>query len=408
MTTTHREPLRTEQAPVTGDPPAATPERVAALEAELAQVKADRSIEQERLDRRAGWRRFFAMVLAIVAAVSIVFSLTGIWLRTTMLNSENFASAAGPLTKNEDVARAVGEYAAAEIVTHTGAQQEIQQVLPSDAQVLAGPIASALQTGLAEGVEDVIQTDEFEAVFETAVRIAHSEALLVLEGDGDAIESSDGRVTLNLVTVINDVLREASADLSAVLGTNITAPTISADDIPADQIAQLEAALGVQLPADFGQVTLFQSDELSQAQRWVDRFDAGLEVAVVIAIASTVGAFALASDRRRMVVVIGSAVPIFTIVTWLLVDANESSYFGHIDDQTSRAAARAATDTLFAGLDRLAFWTIGLSLVAVAVAVLTRHVDVAELVAGSGGSDEDQAPDEEQTPDEEQEAVDHE
>ena len=264
--------------PVAGAPP--SERTVADLEAELDRVKADRSVEQERLDRRSQWRRFFSTTLAIVAALSIVFSVTGIWLRTTVLDSERFAAAAAPLTKNDDVARAISEFAAAEIVTHTNAQQEIQQFLPTDAQVLAGPIASGLEDGLAEVVDDVVQTDEFQAVFETAIRVSHEEALLILDGDGDVIESKDGQVTINLLIVVNDVIQAAASDLSAVLGTNITVPTISPDDVPADQIAELESALGVQLPADFGHVTLFQSDELAEAQTWVNRFDTWLEVII--------------------------------------------------------------------------------------------------------------------------------
>lgn len=353
-----------------GDPPAS--ERVAELEAELDRVKADRSVEQERLDRRSQWRRFFSVTLAIVAAVAIVFSVTGIWLRSTVLNSERFAAAAAPLTKNDDVARAISEFAAAEIVTHTGAEQEIQQVLPADAQVLAGPIASGLTEGLTEVVDEVIQTDEFQAVFETAVRLSHEEALLILEGDGEVIESEDGHVTINLLAVINGVLQAASADLSAVLGTNISVPTISADDVPADQIAEFEAALGVQLPADFGQITLFQSDELAEAQALVDRFDTWLEVMVIVAIASTLGAFALTFDRRRTVMTLGTAISVVTVLTWLVIDGSEGDYVKHIEDPTGRAAARAATDVMFSGLDLVAWWAIALSLVAVGVAAFTR------------------------------------
>ncbi|MGI9598771.1 MAG: hypothetical protein ACR2QK_21585 [Acidimicrobiales bacterium] len=395
MTTTQRGTQTDEQQhqpaqPSTAGPPIAD-RRVADLEAELAEVKADRTVEQERLDRRTSWRRFFSAALAIVAAFSIVFSLTGIWLRVTALDSERFATAAAPLTKNGDVARAISEYTAAEIVAHTGAQAEIERVLPSDATVLAGPIASALQDGLALGVQDVVQTDEFEAVFETAVRVAHEEALLILEGDGDVIESKNGLVTLNLLAVINDVLRAASSDLSAILGTTIDLPEINADDVPAAQIAELESALGVKLPADFGQVTLFESDELAEAQTWVQRFDTWLEVAIVVAIASAVGAFVLAFDRRRTVITMGIAVPVITVLTWLLVDANESSYASHIDDPTGRAAATAAADVMFAGLDRLAFWTVALSIVAVVAAIVTRNVsmDQVKAVAQSSGEDSD-------------------
>ena len=380
------EPTKPADRPSSGDPP--TEQRVAELESELDRVKADRSAEQERLDRRDGWRRFFSTTLAIVAAVSIVFSVTGIWLRTTALNSERFAAAAAPLTKNDDVARAISEFAAAEIVTHTGAEQEIQRVLPADAQALAGPITSGLQDGLTEVVDDVVQTDEFQAVFETAVRLAHEEALVILDGDGDVVESSDGQVTINLLSVINGVVQAAAADLSSVLGTTITVPTISADDVPADQIAELESALGVQLPPDFGQVTLFQSSELAEAQTWVNRFDTWLEVMIVVAIAATIGAFALAFDRRRTVITLGITIPVATVLTWLLVDGTEDEYYKHIEDPTGRAAARAATDVVFAGLDRVAWWTIGLSLAAVVVAVLTRDVTVGNTGASRSEPDD--------------------
>ncbi|MEL7156034.1 MAG: hypothetical protein AAFN30_05480, partial [Actinomycetota bacterium] len=204
MTTTEQ---AQDQPTTTTDQPPDDDRRVADLQEELARVKADRSAEEERLARRAGWRRFFSTALALLAAVSIVFSLTGLWMRSTMLDSDRFAAAVGPLVKNEDVAKAISEYAAAEIVAHTGAEQEIAKALPADAQFLSGPIASGLQDGLAIGVEDVIQTDEFEAVFEGAAKVAHEEGLLILDGDGDVIESKNGLVTLNLIAVINDVMR---------------------------------------------------------------------------------------------------------------------------------------------------------------------------------------------------------
>ena len=397
MTTQHRSQPSTDSQPTrsttdTGDPPL-DGRRVApngndpADPADVARSAAGAD-GSEQSGRRAGGRPVFSTVLAVVAAFSIVFSLTGIWVRVTALDSDRFAAAAAPLTKNDDVARAISEYAATEIVIHTGAQDEIQRVLPTDAQVLAAPIASALQDGLAVGVQDVIQTDEFEAVFESVVKVAHEEALLILEGDGDVIESKNGLVTLNLIAVINDVIRATGDDLSALFGTNISLPEINPDDIPADQIAELEAALGVQLPEDFGQVTLFRSEELAEAQTWVNRFDTWLEVMILIAVASTIGAFVLAPDRRRTVITIGCGIPFIAVITWLLVDANEGSYATHIDDPVGRAAARAAAHTMFSGLDRLAWWTIGLSIAAVIAAVATRNVSAdqvrATVRAGSG------------------------
>jgi hypothetical protein len=60
---------------------------------------------------------------------------------------------------------------------------------------------------------------------------------------------------------------------SDLTGKQVTLPTITSAEPPQKAVNKLSKALGVQLPSNFGQITLVKSDKLATVQRLVKAFD---------------------------------------------------------------------------------------------------------------------------------------
>ena len=94
---------------------------------------------------------------------------------------------------------------------------------------------------------------------------AHDRAMQLLEGDGLAhgISVVNGEVSINFLPLVSRGLQELS-DLGVPGLDKI--PELTPDGDPSQQIAQLEEATGRDLPDDFGQLVVYRSDRLANAQ----------------------------------------------------------------------------------------------------------------------------------------------
>ena len=111
----------------------------------------------------------------------------------------------------------------------------------------------------------VLASPEVQEVIVTVVERAHRRAMDLLSGDGlvDGIDVSDGEVTVNLLPLIG---RGVSQLQDLGLLTNLTMPDLSASGDPAEQVAALSETIGRDLPDDFGQLVVYQSESLAEAQ----------------------------------------------------------------------------------------------------------------------------------------------
>ena len=127
-------------------------------------------------------------------------------------------------------------------------------------------------------------------------------AMRLLEGDGllDGASVENGEVTLNLLPF----LERGLARLQELgLLTEVELPPLAADGVPAEQIAELEAALGRDLPEDFGQLVVYRSDTLAQAEASLESAQSAMAVAKraawVLIVVTVVLLVATIADRPR-------------------------------------------------------------------------------------------------------------
>lgn len=309
-----------------------------------------KQVGAERAQRRARTRGVLGWVLTVLAVLATTLALLAIWVFRTLTVTDLFVARIGPIIEQPEVTQVVSQRAAAEIVTALDLEERLRARLPDQADVIAGPVANAAQNYLAQGAEKLMQTEQFQQAWDVALTQGHRLSIAVLSGsDTDAVEVGDGVVVLNVTPVINALLAEGSEFVSGLLDREISAPTVTDDNVDT-AIAALEQQLGVDLPADFGQITLFESDDLAAAQQYYQMIRVAVWLAPVVALLLIAGAVAVSMRRLRTALVIVVGVALTLLLVRVSLDPIQESVLGAVADDGLRSAVAAGFSTVLASL----------------------------------------------------------
>jgi hypothetical protein len=185
----------------------------------------------------------------------------------------------------------------------------------------------------------------------------------VLRGDSDVLTVQNGQVVLNYLPIVNQVLAQLSGTLSTLLNRQITLPEITADTVPAEATAKLEAALGVTLPPTFGQVVVYKEDVLTQVQDGVKIANRGLYAAIALLLISLIVAIVVSPHRRRTILQLAVAIAVVTVVERRLAIGSVDDLVAQIPAE-NQAAARSVAEALVQ-------WFLQYSVVFLWVALIT-------------------------------------
>ncbi len=134
-------------------------------------------------------------------------------------------------------------------------------------------------------------------------------ALRVLDGDAPAVQAGATTVTIDLLPLLQRVLDRITAAEPELFGREISIPEVDLEDVPPGTAQRLDAAMGVEVPDDLGQITVYDRGRLRAAQDAFHRL--GRLVSLVVALAAVLY---LVSPRpgavriRRAVVAAGRSV----------------------------------------------------------------------------------------------------
>lgn len=285
-------------------------------------------------------RRFFAWLLAVFAILSILVAITAGWQKRTILDTDAFVAALGPLPKNAAVAEALSIRIGDAVVEASDLETVVGEALPDGLTFIAVPVASATSKAVAATAEQIIMHDAFSAAWNAALRTTHEAMLVILTGKG-AVVAEEGTVAIDLDTLAEPVvasLAERGLDLRPLVGDDFS----------------------------FGQIVLAESDALGQAQSVV-RFSNTLGwFSVLLAIILVAGAMFVAPDRRRQVAILGFGTAIAGLVDLVLLRFGRGLTVGSISSEVTRRAGLAVWDAL---LHSLANTLVAVSFVALVIGV---------------------------------------
>ncbi|MFI0370134.1 hypothetical protein ACH35V_19875 [Actinomadura sp. 1N219] len=340
---------------------------VADLRARLAARPPGAAAQVRAHPNLLGTRRAVAALLMALAGFGLVASVIGVWGARTTLETDRWVATVAPLPENPEINAAMATYLTDQVFTHLNVRGRLAEALPPRAAFLAGPVTNAVHDHLRDRVRNYMGTEQFAALWRQANRFAHAQLVAIVEGRSETVNVQNGTVTLNLLPVINDVLSTVSKELPTLFGKELQLPALSSGEVPADLRQKVATALGVTLPADFGQITVYRDGDLTGFQDAALLFKRGIVLLVIGTLACLALALVVSPGRRRTLLQFGVAVAGSVVVLSAVLRAVSDRLLERVPEGLYREAASVAVHDIFRTLrDRgdLLLW-LGVALAAV-------------------------------------------
>jgi hypothetical protein len=328
-----------------------------------------------------------AGIVGVLAVVCLLATTIAVWARVTLFNSDKVASIVGDALAQPDVDAALAEYITTQLFTAVDVDAAVSNVLPSSLTRLEPAVVGGIETVVQRGLTAALGTEEVQELLTNLVRRAHEAAMRLLQGDGlvDGISVVNGEVQLNLLPLF---ARALTLLQNVGLFSNVQVPDLTRSGDPSEQITELESALGRDLPPDFGQLVVYQSDELADAQASLQSAQDALAFAkramwalIGLTIVLFVVALLLARNRWRAALLLGLG----AIVAMILARTAINRVVDEAPDLVTSAGARAAVSSIVGDIGASLRRTVGLVLVVAAlvalIALFRRHWRRSDLVA---------------------------
>lgn len=275
--------------------------------------------------------------LIFLGAILLIVANFAFWARFTLLNTNGWVAAVGPITKDPQVANDLSTYVVAQLFQVADVNQAIQEILPDQFDMLSGPITSAVQDLVGETVTKLIMSDAFNSVWVGFNKVAHEVVIKVLSGQGDVLYMQSGQLTLDLSNIYNF--------LQSTLGVQ------NLDLIP---------------QAQEGKLVLLESQQvavLQEAYSSINTF--GLLMPLLTFLAFGL-AILVSLWRRTTLLWIGIATAIVMAISLIAFQVAKSTMFISISDPLLRDLARAIWEVVTHGyLVQTIFFLIAGILVAI-------------------------------------------
>jgi hypothetical protein len=237
----------------------------------------------------------FVGVLVILAGLSFATTAIAGWTHQTALVTDRFVGVVSSAIEQPQVATNLGERVADQIVTRLDLEQRLTNALPDKLDRLAIPVTDAVHDKIAQATTDLLANPNFQDRLTTLLGRLHTGFLNVVNGDSQYFTTTDGKLTLDLLAVIDTVISELQAD--GVLPTAADFPRFSAAADRTDFLARLSTYVDAQLPPDFGQVPIADASAIETIGTGLRLFDQALIGMVVLTLVLAIGAV-LFADRR--------------------------------------------------------------------------------------------------------------
>jgi hypothetical protein len=257
---------------------------------------------------RRRWRTVVAVLLIVVGCLLAPLSVVAVWTRNQVTDTDRYIATVSPLASDPAIQNAIADQITAQVFTYIdvrGLTTQAVQALTDRAglsptvatqlQALAGPIANGVQSFTRTQVGKVVASDAFADAWVQANRVAHTELVKALTGEGGGS-----------VTVENDTV---SVNLAAFIQT-VKARLVASGFTLAERIPEVNASF-----------VLFQSDDITRARSAFNLLNTlGVWLPILALVLLALGVY-VARDHRRALVgaALGVAVSMVVLALGLAI-----------------------------------------------------------------------------------------
>jgi hypothetical protein len=281
-------------------------------------------------------RKWGVGILILLGAVLLVLANVAFWAYFTLLNTNGWVAAVGPLSRDPAVAGLVSQYAVGRLFEEVDVQGIAAEALPPELKILSGPLVVGLEKVASEAATELIMTDAFNNVWVAFNRTGHRFVTDILKGRGDRLYFEEGNLVLDFSEVysfIQDRLGIENLDL-----------------IP---------------EAEGGRLVLLSSYQVAVLQEVVSYLNAiGLLLPLLTIIVFVVAVW-ISLWRRQTVIWIGVALAVPMFISLVVFSAIRSSALVSIGDPFARELVRAIVNVVTHGLmvQTIFFMIVGILLI---------------------------------------------
>jgi hypothetical protein len=293
---------------------------------ELAKENEELRHELEaRGQKKKRGRTIGAWVLLVLACLLAVMSVVVVYARNQLLNTDTFVSTLAPLASDPAVQTAVATRVSDSLVAQTDLEQRVKNALPARADFLANPITSTVKTASYDITLKLVQSSQFQKLWEQALRQSHQQLDNLLLGNKvGALNSANGQVTVDLTQVENKAKQVLSQHGLSVFN---------------------------KVPQYTGKpYILFQSKQLLKLQRWVKFLNKLALVLPIVSLLLFAVSVVLARDRRRGLVHAAAGLAVSMAVLLIAANVGRNQYLASLLPGQSKDATAAVIDTVDASL----------------------------------------------------------
>ena len=255
----------------------------------------------------------------------VALSLVAIWLRVTLLDTDRYVNTVAPIAAEPAVQDAVAAKLETAIYSRVDFAGLAREVLPDRADLLAPAIERGVQGVISDRIAEFTRSERFQELWIEANRRAHTRVVeLLTGGQSGRLRLDDDTVYLDLSAAV-DRVRTRLQERGLTRIANAIPPTVD------------------------GQVELFQSSGLVQAQRAVRWLKALAILLPLLALLCLAGSIWLARRRRRAVVRVAIGVIVAMLFLVAVLAVGRSAYLDALGQGAlPRDAASNIFDTLVA------------------------------------------------------------
>lgn len=371
-------------------------DEVVALRRRVADLEAGRRSATARR-----FRRVASGVTLVLTVLAVVLATTSVWVGATLFDTNRFMAVVQPALVSDDLDQALSDRLAAEVGDALALEERLAAALDDvqsalgdqlatalgataqqrarleglplpELQQLADPIASGLQARIDTRIDQLVTSERFEQFVVEATRTAHAEAVAIVRGDlvdRPNVVVQDDEVTIDLVPAVAAALGDLADEGLAELGID-QVPFIDPSADPEVRLERLSGALGIDLPDDFGQVTVMTTADLEELEATAALMDRLVWLALLTVLVLAVLTLVLATDRRRAIAQLGVGTALAAVVVMPITRALSDTIATAAQTEAGKRVVAVVTDTT---LDSLRSTMTIVLVVALAVA-LVAHV----------------------------------
>lgn len=288
-----------------------TAKQLAELKAENNRLKKQVATlsKKQKTESSNKWRTALIVLMAGLAGAILVVANLVFWTGRTLVETPRYTAAVQSLIEQPAVQQAIATKTTDALFERVDVSSLLQEALPPKAEFAVPTLTSQIQSTTKSKAQEIVASPQFEQTWVNANSKAHERFI-------NLVRNYQGDGTID----ISDVYKQLSTRL---------------------EDGKLSFLANKQLPDKIGSIQVFEAPRLKQAHWLVVNLNTIRAVTILLFLALTAGAIAIARNRRRVTVQLGVLYATLMFASLIAVRVARAIAVDKVNPQYQEAASQA-------------------------------------------------------------------